>query len=603
MLDILSQAALRMLLLTALVQCTVWLVRLQSARLLLSAWIVVLMASIAMPVLPQLSPMRLPINSAMSGPLADGVADLLQQPTLDRSAAASDDTVPQQDTPPPFKLWLATIYVIVGCGMLLRTMLGLALSLQLLARAAPAYPAWAAGHRIRISPEVTGPVTVAHIILLPTDAMDWPAEMQQAVLAHERAHVARWDFTLLVVSQLNRALFWFNPLSWWLHRRLVTLTELASDDQAMAATKDRLGYAEILLEMGRRSGATSRGPAMARPSTLIYRIERIIQGQTRLYRISLPQQVLIAAGVTGLSLAVASLTPDLTSDPVITLSSLERTVAPESSITPNSNISPVGEAGERVGSPMAGHDAIDPADREASQIDPSPGRSSVSLIPALSAKTSVQPSLSRRPPARSDRRVLARAAVALPPVQVVGRWKPIGTGQSWSSNGPDTKSLEEVREPPNTTLGTNITARASVPSERGGSSSPNQVAREPQPISFNLEEIVGSTCTGTIAVGPRAWRSYGRQPDVAAGELVPARAQFFRRADGTAWVRFDAFGQPPLDLPARFGRNGVTWTGQYGISYALQASGRDHLAGLAALIANDSAGLNFTCGKFVNLLL
>ncbi|MGI4809882.1 MAG: M56 family metallopeptidase [Janthinobacterium lividum] len=603
MLDILGQAALRMLLLTAVVQCTVWLLRLQSARLLLSAWTVVLVASIAMPVLPHLSPMRLPIASAVSRPLADGVVDLLQQPTPDRSAAASDDTAAEQDAPPPLRLWLTAIYVIVGCSILLRTMLGLCLSLRLLARAAPAHPAWALGHRVRISTDVTGPVTIAHTILLPTDAMDWPAEMQQAVLAHERAHVARWDFALLVMSQLNRALFWFNPLSWWLHRRLVTLTELASDDQAMAATEDRLGYAEILLEMGRRSGATSRGPAMARPSTLVCRIERIVQGQTKLHRISRPQQVLIAAGATGLSLAVASLTPDLTSDPVITLSSLERTVAPESLITPNSNIGPVSEASERVGSPTAGHAAVDPADREASQINPSLGRSSVSLIPALLAKTSVQPSLSTSPLARSDRRPLARAALAPPPVQAVGRRKPITTGQTGSSNGLDTKSLEEVREPPNTTLGTNITARASVLNERGESSSPDQVAREPQLISSNLEEIVGSTCTGTIAVGPRAWRSYGRQPDVAAGELVPAKAQFFRRADGTAWVRFNAFGQPPLDLPARFGRNGVTWTGQYGISYALQAWGGNHLAGLAALIANDSAGLNFTCGKSANLLL
>lgn len=596
MLDIVGEAALRVLLLTALVQCTIWLLRLQSARLLLSAWTVVLLASIAMPVLPQMSPMRLPIASAVSRPLAESVIDLLQQSTQDRWATTSDDTVPRQDTPLPFRFWLTTIYVIVGCGILLRTMLGLGLSCRLLARAASIQPAWAAGQRIRISADITGPVTIAHVILLPTDAISWPAEMQQAVLAHERAHVARWDFAMLVASQLNRALFWFNPFSWWLHRRLVTLTELASDDQAMAVTEDRLRYAEILLEMGRRSGATSRGPAMARPSTLVCRIERIVQGRTRLHRISRPQQILIAAGMTGISLAVAS----LTSNPVA-LSSLEQTIAPESLVTPSLSTGPASEAGERDGSSTAGHAAIDPPDHEASQIDPSPGKSLVSSIPAPLAKTFMQPSVSTSPSARSDRRLLARAAVAPPPIQPAVRRRLITTGQTGSSNAPNNKPLEEVREAL-TTVDTSVTARAGVRNGRSGSS-PDQIAREPLLISSNLEEIVGSTCTGTIAVGPRAWRSYGKQPDVAAGELVPARAQFFRRVDGTAWVRFNAFGQPPLDLPARFGRNGVTWTGQYGISYALQTSGGNHLAGLAALIANDSAGLTFACGKSADRLL
>ncbi len=549
MLDLVGEAALRVALLTALVQCAVWVLRVRTARSLLPAWTAVLVASIAMPVLPLVSPMRLPIASAVSRPLTDGVFDLL---TPDRPPAASDDIPVQQDAPPPVRLWLTAIYVIVGAGIVLRTMLGLGLSLRLLARAAPINLAWAAGRRVRISSDVTGPVTIAQFILLPVDAIGWSAEMQQAVLAHERAHVARWDFAMLVVSQVNRALFWFNPLSWWLHRRLVTLTELASDDQAMAATQDRLRYAEILLEMGRRSGATSRGPAMARPSTLVYRIERIVQGRTELHRISRPQQMLIAAGVTGLSLAVAS----LASNPAVTLSPPERTVAPEISAPPISSLGQTDEAAARVDPPMAGRAAI----------LPSP------------AKPSVQPGRSARP------------AVTSAPVHTASRRKPMIGGQIGPGTGPENTAAEKPRDTQN------VMVDVGVPS-------PIQGAPGLQSYGSDLEEIVGSTCTGTIAVGPRAWRSYGRQPDVAAGELVPARAQFFRRADGTAWVRFDAFGQPPLDLPARFGRNGIAWTGQYGISYVLQRAGGNRLAGLAALIANDSAGLDFACGKSAHHLL
>lgn len=603
MLDIVGEAALRVLVITVLVQCTVWLLRLQSSRLMLAAWTVVLIASIAMPVLPQMSSLRLPIDSTLARPLADSVVDLLQQPTLTRWAMASDDLVTQQNAPPPFRLWLTAIYAIVGCGILFRTVLGLCLSFQLLARAAPMHAAWAAGHRVRISADVMGPVTIAHVILLPIDATDWPAETQQAVLAHERAHVVRWDFAMLAVSQLNRALFWFNPLAWWLHRRLVTLTELASDDQAMATTKDRLRYAEILLEMGRRSGAALRGPAMARPSTLVCRIERIIQGQATLHRVNRPQQAVLTAAVIGISLAVASLTPNFSTPLMMTLASSERTEAPESSTTPTSSVGPTEEAGERVGSPTAGHAATNPPDRETSQVDLPSGRPLVLSPPAPPTQTAVQQSLSTDPSARSDRRLIARTAVAAAQVQAVARRKPITTAQIPSINEPETKTVEEVWVSPDTMVSTNTTARMNAPNDRGKSLSPDRIASEPQFTSSNLEGIVGNTCTGTIAVGPKAWRSYGRQPDVTAGELVPARAQFFRHADGTSWVRFYAFGQPPLDLPARFSRNGIAWTGQYGISYVLQPSGGNRLVGLAALIANDSASLNFACGQTANRLL
>ncbi|RYF13297.1 MAG: M56 family metallopeptidase, partial [Oxalobacteraceae bacterium] len=402
MLDIVGEAALRVVLLTALVQCIVWVLRLRSARLLLSAWTVVLVASIAMPMLPHISPVRLPIDSAVSGAVADSVVELLQQSTLDRWATLPDDTVTRHDAPPPFRSWLSAIYVIVGGGILLRTMLGVGLSLRLLARASRVHPMWAAGHRVKISTDVTGPVTIAQVIVLPVDAMEWSAEMQQAVLAHEQAHVARVDFAMLVVSQLNRALFWFNPLSWWLHRRLVTLSELASDDQAIATIKDRFRYAEILLEMGRRSSATPRGPAMARPSTLAYRIERIVQGRTKLSRISRPWQILLTAGVAGLSLAVSSLASSFTSNPVTTPSSMELTEALEGLHTSNWGTGATDEPGERDGSLPVGHVPID-LSAERSPIPSAP-----------TAKTFTQISASTKPWVGLDRRRV-KAVVALSP--------------------------------------------------------------------------------------------------------------------------------------------------------------------------------------------
>jgi hypothetical protein len=123
----------------------------------------------------------------------------------------------------------------------------------------------------------------------------------------------------------------------------------------------------------------------------------------------------------------------------------------------------------------------------------------------------------------------------------------------------------------------------------------------PPPAGF--EAVAGSSCTGTLEVGLRAWQgSFNRQPDVVAGQVIPVQAQFFRRANGTPWVRFNVFGRPPLDLPVRFARAGMTWTGEYGISYTVRNAGDRRLTGLAALIANDSATLDLACATSVNRL-
>jgi len=80
-----------------------------------------------------------------------------------------------------------------------------------------------------------------------------------------------------MVSAIHRALLWHNPLSWFLHGRIVRAAEEASDDAAVEETRDRASYAEMLIELMRRGarGAGWEGLAMARygrPEARIYRI-------------------------------------------------------------------------------------------------------------------------------------------------------------------------------------------------------------------------------------------------------------------------------------------------------------------------------------------
>jgi beta-lactamase regulating signal transducer with metallopeptidase domain len=52
------------------------------------------------------------------------------------------------------------------------------------------------------------------IILLPTEAADWPPQRRRLVLLHELAHVTRWDCLTQMIARIVCALFWVNPLIW-----------------------------------------------------------------------------------------------------------------------------------------------------------------------------------------------------------------------------------------------------------------------------------------------------------------------------------------------------------------------------------------------------
>jgi hypothetical protein len=282
MLEALLGAALRTLLLACLVELGLRLLRVRHPQLLLAAWTAVLVASLAMPVLQRYALMTVPVP--ISIPVAvDLPLSLADLPGGETAAMAAVGGVTPADAAaapapggPAWRLPLMAFYLMVAGAMLVRLMVGVVLSWKLLRAARPIGDAWAAGGRVRASAAIGAPVTVGGSIVLPDDCAGWAAATQRAVLAHERAHVAGGDFYLLLLSQLNRALFWFNPLSWWLHRRLASLAEMTSDDAAMQALDDGPGYAAILLDMARRSAPVHGAVAMARPSTVCRRIERIL---------------------------------------------------------------------------------------------------------------------------------------------------------------------------------------------------------------------------------------------------------------------------------------------------------------------------------------
>ena len=89
-------------------------------------------------------------------------------------------------------------------------------------------------------------------VIFPADWRDWPRETLTAVLAHELAHARRRDPLIALVVAVNKCLFWFHPLAWWLERRLPVLAEHAADDAALAVSFDAQAYARLLLDTATR---------------------------------------------------------------------------------------------------------------------------------------------------------------------------------------------------------------------------------------------------------------------------------------------------------------------------------------------------------------
>ncbi len=129
------------------------------------------------------------------------------------------------------------------------------------------------------------PMTVGSrepVILLPPNWQDWDDWKLRAVLAHELAHIRRGDWFVMVTASVNRSLFWFHPLAWWLERHLSALAEHASDDAALGQVTDAPRYARTVLDFAAALQSGRRlnyGVAMARSAKVTRRIDRILSGR------------------------------------------------------------------------------------------------------------------------------------------------------------------------------------------------------------------------------------------------------------------------------------------------------------------------------------
>ena len=337
-LEALADASLRAALVAAFVAAVLAALRVRAGATRHAAWTAVLVAMLLMPALSRLVPaVGVPVPPAARDVAAAAVAATPGART-ERNPAA---TAPPPLTPPrrepgvpraaataaPSRgewSWTATalaVYVAGLAPMLLRLGLGLWGSRRLARGARP--PDGPARRRLGALPfqvlesdRIAVPVTVGLLrpsVVLPSGWERWSEPKLRAVLAHEGAHVARRDPLVAGLASLNRCLFWFHPLAWWLRRTLALTAEQACDEAAVRAVRAPRDYIDVLRSMAtavrERGGRYSwEGVGMLGTPSLTRRIAHIRRPAPR--RAASPfSRAALGAGCCLIAVAVAACRP------------------------------------------------------------------------------------------------------------------------------------------------------------------------------------------------------------------------------------------------------------------------------------------------------
>ena len=135
---------------------------------------------------------------------------------------------------------------------------------------------------LKLHAGLASPVTVGFwrpVILLPAALLSgMPVALLEALLAHELAHVRRWDYLVNLLQSVAEALLFFHPVVWWLSARMRAEREQVADALAAQALQDPQQLATALHALSLHTAAPQHSGLLmsARGGALLTRIERLM---------------------------------------------------------------------------------------------------------------------------------------------------------------------------------------------------------------------------------------------------------------------------------------------------------------------------------------
>jgi beta-lactamase regulating signal transducer with metallopeptidase domain len=153
------------------------------------------------------------------------------------------------------------------------------------------------------------------VVLVPSAwLLELPPGVLEAVLAHELAHIRRWDPWVNTLQRVVETLLFYHPAVWWLSRRVRIEREFCCDEAAVRVTGQPVVYAQTL-ELVARRHVGNRVPLFASGigdphMTLLQRVKHVLgrSGDDRPSGWLSPvvATLLIVAGIAVYRLAIAT---------------------------------------------------------------------------------------------------------------------------------------------------------------------------------------------------------------------------------------------------------------------------------------------------------
>ncbi|MCG8648457.1 MAG: M56 family metallopeptidase, partial [Pirellulales bacterium] len=102
-----------------------------------------------------------------------------------------------------------------------------------------------------------------------------PSEMLEAVLAHELAHIRRYDYLINLLQTVIETLLFHHPGVWWISRRIRAERVCCCDDLALSVTMRRAEYAQALAAVAELQVSSSNLAVAANSGSLLDRLRRV----------------------------------------------------------------------------------------------------------------------------------------------------------------------------------------------------------------------------------------------------------------------------------------------------------------------------------------
>lgn len=141
---------------------------------------------------------------------------------------------------------------------------------------------------LRISSKIDTPMTIGFlqpIVLMPFGLLSGLSEQElRAILAHELAHIKRYDYLINLIQSFIEIVFFYHPLVWVISDAVRDDRENACDDWALAVCQHKLHLAKALtlVEHFKLQSSTSLAMSFSgNKAKLLSRVQRILGLKTQ----------------------------------------------------------------------------------------------------------------------------------------------------------------------------------------------------------------------------------------------------------------------------------------------------------------------------------